>query len=192
MENQEVCPITMEPINDLRILPCAHKFESMAIEQWLIDNNNCPVCRTRVQDDSRREIQQEAQRMQPERNHVRENRITIGNVEEGEIIRYFRDIFRENGAWQKFTRFIYDYIRNSQYMKSSDYFQMFNNLHNQQQYMHNEYNEEYKNEILTNMRSMIRAMLLKTGHVSEEQQIFIIRFRYYALLYKEMIIDCLN
>ena len=136
MVNQEVCPITMEPINDLRILPCTHKFESMAIEQWLIDNNNCPVCRTRVQNDSRREIQQEVQRMQPERNNervsriernrVRENRLTNNNVEEEEITGYFRNIFRENGVWQKSMQFTYDYCRNGQYIKSSDFFKMFN------------------------------------------------------------------
>lgn len=42
------CPITMEQIEYPKELECKHVFESHAIEQWLIDNNTCPVCRFQV------------------------------------------------------------------------------------------------------------------------------------------------
>jgi hypothetical protein len=47
IENK-ICPITMEKIEFPKRLKCNHEFETVAIEQWLIDNNTCPVCRDEV------------------------------------------------------------------------------------------------------------------------------------------------
>lgn len=42
---KELCPITLEEIVDPVITPCGHKYERLAIEQWLLDHWECPVDR---------------------------------------------------------------------------------------------------------------------------------------------------
>lgn len=42
---KKTCPISMEEMEYPKNLKCGHEFETVAIEQWLIDNNTCPVCR---------------------------------------------------------------------------------------------------------------------------------------------------
>jgi len=51
MENIKLCAIGQENIIIPYILPCNHVFEKENIEQWLINNNNCPLCRRDIHDD---------------------------------------------------------------------------------------------------------------------------------------------
>lgn len=41
----EICPILHEEIKEGKTLPCNHKFEKHAIEEWLKNNFTCPICR---------------------------------------------------------------------------------------------------------------------------------------------------
>lgn len=42
------CPITSEPIKIPSKSPCDHTFEKNAIETWLTNHSDCPVCRTKI------------------------------------------------------------------------------------------------------------------------------------------------
>lgn len=43
------CSICLEIINaDERELDCHHSYHKLCIEQWLIEKNNCPMCRCDV------------------------------------------------------------------------------------------------------------------------------------------------
>lgn len=49
LEEQPVCPITLEPIeagtNVMKITRCGHVFKELALRRWLIRDQRCPVCR---------------------------------------------------------------------------------------------------------------------------------------------------
>ena len=49
LEEQPVCPITLEPIeagtNVMKITRCGHVFKELALRRWLIRDRRCPVCR---------------------------------------------------------------------------------------------------------------------------------------------------
>jgi len=49
LEEQPVCPITLEPIeagaNVMKITRCGHVFKESALRRWLIRDQRCPVCR---------------------------------------------------------------------------------------------------------------------------------------------------
>ena len=45
------CSICLDELNDnIRILPCAHKFHKNCIESWEKINANCPICRNSTSD----------------------------------------------------------------------------------------------------------------------------------------------
>ena len=62
----QTCPITMEEIRNPRALSCSHVFESEAIQQWLLTNNKCPLCRT-----------EQTTEPQTERRYVERNQVII-------------------------------------------------------------------------------------------------------------------
>lgn len=43
-----VCISDFEPHDQLRILPCKHAFHARCVDQWLIVNANCPLCRKSI------------------------------------------------------------------------------------------------------------------------------------------------
>lgn len=49
LEEQPVCPITLEPIeagtNVMKITRCGHVFKESSLRRWLIRDQRCPVCR---------------------------------------------------------------------------------------------------------------------------------------------------
>jgi hypothetical protein len=47
IEEEKVCPITLEPITleSICIAPCYHCFTKEAIETWILTNRTCPECR---------------------------------------------------------------------------------------------------------------------------------------------------
>jgi hypothetical protein len=49
LEEQLICPITLEPIeagtNVMKITRCGHVFKESSLRQWLIRDQRCPVCR---------------------------------------------------------------------------------------------------------------------------------------------------
>lgn len=45
MSEENICPITGEQIVEEKRLPCFHKFEKEAIENWLLNHTTCPICR---------------------------------------------------------------------------------------------------------------------------------------------------
>jgi hypothetical protein len=48
IEDGNVCPITLAPIQDPMTVRCGHTFESSAIRMWLRSSNVCPSCRMDV------------------------------------------------------------------------------------------------------------------------------------------------
>eukprot|EP01017_Pseudomicrothorax_dubius_P001016 TRINITY_DN0_c3253_g1_i2.p1 TRINITY_DN0_c3253_g1~~TRINITY_DN0_c3253_g1_i2.p1 ORF type:complete len:101 (+),score=23.06 TRINITY_DN0_c3253_g1_i2:1-303(+) len=43
-----ICLAEFEHGEKLRELPCKHRFHVGCIDQWLIQNGSCPICRDRV------------------------------------------------------------------------------------------------------------------------------------------------
>lgn len=48
-ESQELCSICHEPLQSYQIvrtiIKCKHSFHQKCVDNWLIDKNNCPMCR---------------------------------------------------------------------------------------------------------------------------------------------------
>lgn len=69
-EENELCPISMEPIKELQILECGHRFEYIQILQWMEsqDESNkqktCPLCRRKIR--SPKEILEEHKKLRNE------------------------------------------------------------------------------------------------------------------------------
>ena len=51
-----ICPITQEEIIKAYALPCGHVFEEEEINKWLANNDNCPICRRNVKENSYEEV----------------------------------------------------------------------------------------------------------------------------------------
>jgi len=49
-EKKETCAICFEELgqNEIRILPCIHKFHKNCVDGWVKDKNTCPMCRKKV------------------------------------------------------------------------------------------------------------------------------------------------
>jgi len=45
LDNCIECCICLEDINTVSILPCAHQIHDKCINEWIISNNSCPLCR---------------------------------------------------------------------------------------------------------------------------------------------------
>ncbi len=50
LQSEAVCPITFEPltIHNACILSCFHLYDVECIRKWLVNNNNCPLCRENI------------------------------------------------------------------------------------------------------------------------------------------------
>ena len=47
-EDYELCPVCLdenELNKDFTRLPCKHCFHTTCIEKWLLENNDCPMCK---------------------------------------------------------------------------------------------------------------------------------------------------
>jgi len=43
-----ICLSDYEVGNEIKILPCLHKFHGDCIDHWFVEHNTCPVCKTKV------------------------------------------------------------------------------------------------------------------------------------------------
>ena len=51
--NRDSCNICLEPYeigDELRTIPCMHKFHKNCIDKWLRSNATCPVCKCSIND----------------------------------------------------------------------------------------------------------------------------------------------
>ena len=52
--NYNICPIgfiDFEHGSDIKSLPCGHYFDPECIDEWLIENSTCPLCRHELKDE---------------------------------------------------------------------------------------------------------------------------------------------
>lgn len=40
-----ICPISHQIMNEPMITKCGHTFDSICLDKWMEDNDNCPMCR---------------------------------------------------------------------------------------------------------------------------------------------------
>uniref|UniRef100_A0A182K899 RING-type E3 ubiquitin transferase n=2 Tax=Pyretophorus TaxID=44537 RepID=A0A182K899_9DIPT len=51
-EDSEKCTICLSQFeidNDVRRLPCMHLFHKDCVDQWLVTNKHCPICRVDIE-----------------------------------------------------------------------------------------------------------------------------------------------
>lgn len=48
-DNDALCGICIDDLNDKRTLPCGHEYCSACVNPWLCGHNTCPTCRANVQ-----------------------------------------------------------------------------------------------------------------------------------------------
>ena len=52
-----ICLSDYEPGEQLRVLPCGHRFHKACVDEWLRVNASCPTCRQHIVGDVRAEVQ---------------------------------------------------------------------------------------------------------------------------------------
>lgn len=50
LEKCTICLYEFEVEEDVRRLPCMHLFHVECVDQWLITNKRCPICRIDIED----------------------------------------------------------------------------------------------------------------------------------------------
>lgn len=48
-EKCTICLSLFEIENDVRRLPCMHLFHMDCVDQWLVTNKHCPICRVDIE-----------------------------------------------------------------------------------------------------------------------------------------------